>query len=1080
MAHYLNLMAADVSPADRQLQLTNNTVPVGPPPDEIDTVRLLNGDTYGWDGTSWALTNGTEWNLAGTTTDAHQTKTASISRTGKVSVGGTATDVPLTTVDVIGSFSNQHRFTNLATNTFTDTDTVLSIGNGAGATATAVLPNATLFPRRYVTVKTAMDNPTTVVTVSSLGGLIESPYDGLSTGSKVLSHSTIKSATWQSDGTNWQLVAENSSVATGTEWNLTGTTTDAFGNKIAKLHREGGIKIGGIAPQTVGDVLSPVPTNQPVQLNAANASRGQLMYGTAPLSYVTQRLLPAALNSTVTLGSFLGDIAPPFSATSANSMPIVRISAGCLNPGIAVSGDWTLTPKWNENPAWQVCPPDHTSGPYLGETFELNYRTNSGTLEVRFRRKGGVTGTSLHVRIEAMDAGTNTFTESAVAGTDPAILVTKGFAPGSPAQVVDVTGLTLPQTSPSSFTGGVFAPNFPAVSDAVIYTLDDGTTWIYNGTQYVSAPAPIPSTEWNIAGTVNDAGGNKVAKITRQGGIKIGGVAPQTLTNVLSPVPVNEPLCLNDMTASRGQIMYGTEPLSYATQRTLPVVVNNWVSLGSFAATFDLAATPTPVAVRITMATYSLGGTNSYTWHLHPGNNQTASAWTVCPPDFGTGPYDSGSGIQDYELNFRTGPYSAGPAHVTDVRIRRKTGTAPGTAHFRIEALGAGSNTFTESVTTGTDPAVLPVKSFAFAADFWRSGAGLIQPDGTTDTTESISRLGAVGIGTNTPASTFSLVGSFERAWNQISISGATYNLTNADFGLLIQATATTATVNLPNANTCLNREYLVMLAGTNAQSVVTLNGGGSEIRGFGHITSPNLTLKHGSVRAVHLKSDGTVWQIDSYTEERFFYTGTYLAIGTGARIWTTNTGGVTGGVINPNVNVFQQLDGNYSPTVTLNPAPTALTLSVHADNSAGFPTTILAVNTDLPHTVVMPSGLGLSMHFVWSDGLWRWVHAPEAPQIQPPVSAIRGTYAVPLTGAVAWLPADGTVVVAAGSTVGPLPPAAQQKGRQYVIKKASTVGTVTVTPTAGELIDGLATATLPNSRQSITVQSTGTDWVII
>jgi hypothetical protein len=37
------------------------------------------------------------------------------------------------------------------------------------------------------------------------------------------------------------------------------------------------------------------------------------------------------------------------------------------------------------------------------------------------------------------------------------------------------------------------------------------------------------------------------------------------------------------------------------------------------------------------------------------------------------------------------------------------------------------------------------------AADFWRSGSGATLPDGTTDVTEDISRMGKVGLGTTTP-----------------------------------------------------------------------------------------------------------------------------------------------------------------------------------------------------------------------------------------------------------------------------------------------------------------------------------------
>jgi len=55
-------------------------------------------------------------------------------------------------------------------------------------------------------------------------------------------------------------------------------------------------------------------------------------------------------------------------------------------------------------------------------------------------------------------------------------------------------------------------------------------------------------------------------------------------------------------------------------------------------------------------------------------------------------------------------------------------------------------NPVTDRVATCADiPVVTP------AADFWRSGAGATLPDGTTDTSEDISRTGKVGLGTTTP-----------------------------------------------------------------------------------------------------------------------------------------------------------------------------------------------------------------------------------------------------------------------------------------------------------------------------------------
>jgi hypothetical protein len=61
----------------------------------------------------------------------------------------------------------------------------------------------------------------------------------------------------------------------------------------------------------------------------------------------------------------------------------------------------------------------------------------------------------------------------------------------------------------------------------------------------------------------------------------------------------------------------------------------------------------------------------------------------------------------------------------------------------------------------------------------------------------------------------------------------------------------------------------------------------------------------------------------------------------------------------------------------------------------------------------------------------------------------------------------------AAGQAGGPA------SGRVYVVKNSGT-GVTTITGQSGQLIDGQTTITLSQQYQSVTLQSTGTGWIIL
>ncbi|RVU25987.1 hypothetical protein EOJ36_06115 [Sandaracinomonas limnophila] len=89
-------------------------------------------------------------------------------------------------------------------------------------------------------------------------------------------------------------------------------------------------------------------------------------------------------------------------------------------------------------------------------------------------------------------------------------------------------------TATPTTAGVVFTPDTPSDQSVVYQSSVDNSLWTYNGTSYVTYTAPA-STAWNLAGTTNDAGGNKTAAIWRSGSIGVG------INNPLSTLHVQNP-----------------------------------------------------------------------------------------------------------------------------------------------------------------------------------------------------------------------------------------------------------------------------------------------------------------------------------------------------------------------------------------------------------------------------------------------------------------------------------------------------------------------------------------------------------
>lgn len=82
-------------------------------------------------------------------------------------------------------------------------------------------------------------------------------------------------------------------------------------------------------------------------------------------------------------------------------------------------------------------------------------------------------------------------------------------------------------------TGGVvFSPNTPLTQDVLYVSTSNGSTWIYDGSAYVTYTLPTTATTpFYLSGTTIDAGGNKTTSIKRTGDIVVG---TDTLNSIVS------------------------------------------------------------------------------------------------------------------------------------------------------------------------------------------------------------------------------------------------------------------------------------------------------------------------------------------------------------------------------------------------------------------------------------------------------------------------------------------------------------------------------------------------------------------
>jgi hypothetical protein len=334
------------------------------------------------------------------------------------------------------------------------------------------------------------------------------------------------------------------------------------------------------------------------------------------------------------------------------------------------------------------------------------------------------------------------------------------------------------------------------------------------------------------------------------------------------------------------------------------------------------------------------------------------------------------------------------------------------------------------------NPVYQPVKAIP---DFFSSVTAtpdtVGSPDSLTDRTEKIRRDGSVGLYVD-PLTTFHNGGSYSLKNRQLTMTTTPDVVTPVDSVIsLVFAATNSQEIVFPPAASYKERILTVRMpvAFLGSQAIVR-TASGSEMTHPGHGSAsaalfPFIVMDDRSVAEATWQSNGSQWVLINWTERAYYATRDYTAPSFG--VTTFNNGGVAAPVggspyqVAPGATVFQTRDGDYTPLIKL-PLTNNATgrFSVYCNSGVG--TQIDWRGTDLPQNAPL-AAYGESMHFEWSNGLWRWVYAPEANPTMPmysyknpnplPVSAITPNTNTPsgsgkiVNGTAAFLVLDGNYV---------------------------------------------------------------------
>jgi hypothetical protein len=706
----------------------------------------------------------------------------------------------------------------------------------------------------------------------------------------------------------------------------------------------------------------------------------------------------------------------------------------------------------------------------------------------------------------------------------------------TPDDIVDVAGATLPITFPVATIPGtpVFVPATPT-STTAIYAITNGTAITYakwSGTQYISAPAPAAAPGHFRSGTgatgpdgVNDPIEN-IARIGKTGlgiadpsavlftlenggttGVRADVLAnatavctiPAVATNLKSSIVVTQTVsdavllfAAPNVAAMAGQQFtvtnsdLSTHKISYLGYDIHPNQTLNFVHTGRMWQIEEVGInSDVQLETAVTVLPTSTTALNSFT--VVPGGIQSSTtAWVEVPGTSFVATVGGEYLVKYVAYASCTGTAPNLPAVGNGFRIAVGSNVVTGTVQTVNLVTGrvieTSQSLITNLVANQIDSYTKTVIVKAKAGDTIQLqmnsvvGQQIVYQSATQNSRLEWARIvNTVGASLATGLLDTSIVAS-----------ATPYTVLPTDSTIAFSgAFSGVGQVNMPPAAANLGRIVTLRMPPTNTFSLNVLSGGGN-------IELPNYTLT-GSARlssaalgSISWQSDGTSWRLFNYDERKFYATAGYNAPSSFSTF--LGSGGVNPAPglafqIPAGTTAWVSLDSNISQFVAL-PASNNATgrFSLYASNSAGFPTTISFANTDLPRDFIVNSGLGLSMHFEWSDGLWRWVPSPE-----PSSAAIkyprRGTFAAPLTGAVTMLPNDDLLVVGNGAVVTMASPAAANIDVRRTIKKplgaiATLIGNIDgVNYVAAP---GTPVYTMSVANESLTFQPDGATWMRI
>lgn len=124
--------------------------------------------------------------------------------------------------------------------------------------------------------------------------------------------------------------------------------------------------------------------------------------------------------------------------------------------------------------------------------------------------------------------------------------------------------------------------------------------------------------------------------------------------------------------------------------------------------------------------------------------------------------------------------------------------------------------------------------------DFWSSNNGTLLPDGTTDATDSIGRLGSVGVGLVSPTSTLHTNGSSAGSITNVTVPTT---LSAVHHKVLVSNGTANITITFPNALTCLGREYVLSRAAGSTGSITLTCPAGNRIQALVGTTGATSTI---------------------------------------------------------------------------------------------------------------------------------------------------------------------------------------------------------------------------------------------